>query len=211
MDDFRELMKINEVKLQKIRKMIPDDKGNYKKVTKQICMDDDGKPALNYEKKDGKCKKMSPADIVKNKKTAIKREKAKKKNASKLKMRAKKLARKRQSLGLDESNPTIGLGTLFHGFKENCTIIYIDDMYEVHDDRGGYVEFGQDDEEFNDFRDVFNKATKITYEDYIQRYSNQHNRMYKDDDWDADMVIIKADGIKKLIKHIKNRLRIGRW
>jgi len=112
--DFRKEIYIHEATLKKLRKKVPDEKGNYITKKVKVCMDSDGKKALNYQIKDGKCVKMSPSDILKGKKTSKKRLKTMKKTASKQKIRKEKLAKKRARLGLDEST-TIGLGTLFFG------------------------------------------------------------------------------------------------
>ena len=207
--DFRKEIYIHEATLKKLRKKVPDEKGNYITKKVKVCMDSDGKKALNYQIKDGKCVKMSPSDILKGKKTSKKRLKTMKKTASKQKIRQEKLAKKRARLGLDEST-TIGLGTLFFGYKEDYTIVFIDSLYEVHDKYGSYIEFDSDDEHWDDFDKIFRQSKKISYSEYIEEYGEKHDKLYSKNDWDADYIIINDKGIKNLIKIIEKRFLIGR-
>jgi len=100
--DVEEAKKLDEgAKLKKMKKWVPDEKGNLKKVLKKMCVDGDGKKAPGYKLVDGKkCEKMSPTEIKDKKKTMKKVMKTKKKNSIKIAKKAEIIAKKREAKGL---------------------------------------------------------------------------------------------------------------
>jgi hypothetical protein len=102
---FKEIAKkykdyLSEAKMKKMKKWVPDEKGNLKKVVKKFCSDSDGK-AEGYKVVDGKkCVKMSPSEIHNKKKGMKIAQKTKIKNQSKIKRRAEKIKTKKIQKGL---------------------------------------------------------------------------------------------------------------
>jgi len=88
-------------KLKKVKKWVPDEKGNLKKVLKKYCVDSDGKKAPGFKIIDGKkCEKMTPAEVKDKIKIMKKVIKTKKKHANKIEKRAEIIAKKKEAKGL---------------------------------------------------------------------------------------------------------------
>jgi len=88
-------------KLKKMKKWVPDEKGNLKKVLKKFCADSNGKKAPGFKIVDGKkCEKMTPAEVKDKKKVMKKVMKTKKKHANKIEKRAEIIAKKKEAKGL---------------------------------------------------------------------------------------------------------------
>jgi len=88
-------------KLKKVKKWVPDEKGNLKKVLKKMCVDTDNKKVPGYKIVDGKkCEKMTPTEVKDKKKAMKKVLKTKKKNANKIQKRAEIITKKREAKGL---------------------------------------------------------------------------------------------------------------
>jgi len=103
MKTFRDLAEyvLNEVKFKRVKKWKPDKKGMLKKVIVKQCLDSDGQVVKGYKVVNGKsCEKISPDEVMKNKKRSKKINKTKKRNQSKLKLRAKIIKRRREAKGL---------------------------------------------------------------------------------------------------------------
>jgi hypothetical protein len=100
-EEYQKEINIEEgAKLKKMKKWVPDEKGNLKKVLKKACVDTQGVRMPGYKIVGKKCEKMSPVEIKDKKKTMKKVMKTKKKHANINAKRAEVIARKRKSKGL---------------------------------------------------------------------------------------------------------------
>ena len=101
---FRQLAKdysvqLEEAKLKKLKKWVPDEKGNLKKVIKKECHDMDGK-AAGWKVQGKKCVKQSNEEKrnkIKGQKSA---NKVKAMRANKYEKKAQKVIRKKIAKGL---------------------------------------------------------------------------------------------------------------
>ena len=103
-------------------------------------------------------------------------------------------------------NKSIAIPTRILGFglKEDFVINYIEKGFDIFRPDGEYVRVEMGHPIYATLKEIVTTKDLIKFKEYKREFMSQHNKFYKNNDWDSDYVIVDLGETELPILKIKS-------